>query len=166
MTSCKATSGVDPTRATAEEQIDRLREACNAADGGCAVLRAVGLCATHDLPMPAWLRQAYLGRWVLVNDAHAATWDAAFGRPWPKGTRLAIVRRHRVFRTRIHSAVWKLLRTDPTRSFNRILFDEVGELCGNAVSGSTAEKLYYEAVRQDGMLNIATWRHAQRDGSA
>lgn len=157
MTSTGAPIGSADVRAAVDLELDRLREACLAADGGCAVMRCVWLCALHGLQMPQWLRDPFIRNYNRVSDAHVATWDEAFGRPWPRRTRLAMVRRRRSEQLRAHEAVWALLRTDPRRPVNRDLFEEAGEPIG--YSGAQAERLYYAAV-SDGMTNLAAWKAA------
>lgn len=142
-------------------ELERLRQACALPEGGCSVMQAVALCAVHDLKMPAWLAEEFVVRRRRVTEAHVATWDEAFGRPWPARTRLASVRRHLRLKKRIHKEAWALVEADPSRSINRLLFDEVGELHGVNLSGSTTADLYYQAVRE-GALNLLTLRHAQR----
>jgi len=143
----------------AAQEVTRWREACMREDGGRQIMRCVALCAIHALALPPWLRDAFVQRHNLVSDAYVATWDEAFGRPWPKRTRMAIVRRRRVLKQRVHAAVWTLIRLHPKRSVNRSLFEEVGRRREIARSGSEVESLYYEAL-DEGMLNVATWRNA------
>jgi hypothetical protein len=149
--------------AAVDAQLEQLRRACEAPDCGLAMMEAIHLCGIHQLLVPMWLCEC-LGRCrMLVVDAHVATWDAALGRPWPKGTKLASVRCRMRVKKRIHHEVFSLIKADLSRSINRILFDEVGELACIAVSGSKAERLYYESVKE-GSLNVAAWRDAARGG--
>lgn len=146
-------------------QLEALRAACEAPGGGCAVMQAVGLCASHSLPLPPWLASCFIRMRALVVEAHVATWDEAIGRPWPARVHIATIRRNLLLKKRIHAAVWAAIKAEPTRGINRLLFDEIGELDGIAVSGSKVERLYYEAVAE-GRLNVADWRRALRNSSS
>lgn len=144
-------------------ELERLRQACALPDSGCSVMEAVALCAVHDLKMPRWLAEEFVLRRRRVTEAEVVSWDAvaAFGRPWPARTRPATVRKHLKLKKLIHKEAWALVEADPSRSVNRLLFDEVGELPGVSLGGSTTAKLYYAAV-DEGALNLLTLRHAQR----
>ena len=144
-------------------ELEGLRERCLSPDGGCDVLRAVSVCALHGLVMPPWLADAFVARRARVADAFVGSWDEAFGRPWPKGTKLALVRQKRLLRSRVHAAVWKAVDEDRSRPIKRILFDEIGEQPGICKSGATTERLYYEALAQ-GAVNVADWRAALGSG--
>ncbi|MEY4750398.1 MAG: hypothetical protein RIQ60_2612 [Pseudomonadota bacterium] len=149
----------EPSVQSAQREVEQLRAQCLSDQGGPAVLQAVNLCALHNLLMPAWLRDEYVKRHHLVADAHARSWDDAFGRPWPKRTRLATVRRRRVLIRRVHTEVWKLAASRPDLAIKRELFDMVGELEGIHLEGSTVDRLYYAALRA-GFVNVAEWRRA------
>ena len=124
-------------------------------------MEGISLCAIHGVPIPQWCGTEFLQRFLMVKDARAQSWDEAFGRPWPKGTRLKSVRRHRQVTRRIHHEVFALIRADLSRTINRDLFEEIGELPCICLSGSVVEKIYYESIRQ-GAMSVAIWRDAAR----
>lgn len=143
------------------QMLEALRADCESPVGGCKVMEAVGLCASHGLQMPEWLSASFIRMRSRVVEGHVASWDEAIGRVWPARTRIAAARRRLVLRKRVHAAVWELVARDPTRGIGRILFEEVGERVDINTSGSMAERLYYEAVSA-GCLNVAQWRRAQQ----
>jgi hypothetical protein len=130
----------------AAAEVLAARERCERPDGGCAVLKALSLCLANELMPPKWLRDAYAGRWQKIQDAHVATLDGAFGRPWPLRTRLATERRKLQLKKLIHAAVWQ--RVIAGAKVTHDLFEEVGELLGVHCSGSTAKGIYYAALRE------------------
>jgi hypothetical protein len=153
-------------RAAVQAELEQLRGAGEAPDGGCVVLKAMALYVQHDPSIPSWLRTAFLGRHARVTGAYVATWDdrAAFGRPWQKGIgakRLAAARARLELMRRVHAAAWSLVRADLTRGVGKILFDEVSEQPGISVGSSSVERLYYAALRA-GEPNVAEWRDAER----
>lgn len=144
-----------------QKEVDRLQQLCQAADGGVSVMRGLHLCLLHSLPIPEWLAREFIARYLRVSDAQVGSWDDAFGRPYPKRTRLHVVRERRRLVRLVHSAVWQLsgasIHDARGVSINRILFDQVGEMRGIHCSGSKAERLYYEALAQ-GWPNVAELR--------
>ncbi|VTU29478.1 hypothetical protein H6CHR_03203 [Variovorax sp. PBL-H6] len=145
----------------AAQEVLSARAACLAGDGGCAVLHCLRLCLANALHVPRWLADAFIGRHSRVVDAEVCTWDEAFGRPWPPHTRLAAVRRQRQLKNKVHAAVWRLITEEPDVPIARDLFERIGEMRGIDVCGSTAEDLYYQALR-DGAPSVAQVRAAQR----
>lgn len=148
----------------AEIELERMRPACEAAGGGCAIMDAVAHCALHRLLMPEWLATCFIRMRAPVVDAEVGSWDQAIGRPWPRRARLSTIRRRIAAKALVHAAVWRAVQDDPTRGINRILFDEIGEQPDIAAGGSLVAELYYEAVA-DGRLNVAVWRRARHQGA-
>jgi hypothetical protein len=144
-------------------ELERLRSD-GQANVRAVVMHCVALCFAHNLAPPAWLRQEFLGGYALVNDAHVGSWDEAYGRPWPKGTRLKSIRMRKRVKTRVHHEVFAMVAADMSRAIKRDLFEEVGEMRGIGLSGSVVEKLYYEATAE-GALNVAMWRDQARRGA-
>lgn len=166
VTGAGAGAGADGDRtpgviAAVHAELDRLRATESGPERGNAVMACIGLCAIHGLQLPQWCGTEFLQRFMLVKDARAQSWDEAFGRPWPKGTRLKSVRLRRRVMGRIHHEVFALIRADLSRTINRDLFEEVGEMSGICLSGSVVEKMYYESINQ-GAMSVARWRDAAR----
>ena len=147
----------------AASEVLQAHDACLTADGGCTVLQCMRLCAANRLTPPQWLADAFISRLSRVQEAEVASWDDAFGRPWPPRTRLHAIREQRRLKRVVHAAVWEAVLNEG-RAVNRILFDEIGERREVAASGSTCEDAYYEALRE-GMPNPAAVRAAQRFGN-
>jgi hypothetical protein len=141
----------------AASQVMKDRDACLAPDGGCAVLHCLSICLANDLTPPKWLRDAFIQRHSTVVNAQGASWDDAFGRPWPTRTRLASERQAMRLKKVIHAAVLNLVRNDPALPIKRDLFERVGEMPGIHKSGATVERLYYKAL-SDGLPNVAQLR--------
>jgi hypothetical protein len=148
--------------AAAQTALDRMRERWAASRDDFDVLSAVAHVFAHNLIAPSWLSGEFSKRRDQVLRAERMTWDEVFGRPWPKGTRQQSVRRDIELRKRVYSCAWQLVREDPTRSINRILFDEVSELLGDVICGSKAEKLYYEAIKDGRHVDLKAFRESQR----
>jgi hypothetical protein len=140
------------------QQVLQARDECLAAEGGGAVLRCLQRCLLHALLPPRWLSDAFAQRHARVTEAEVGSWDEAFGAPWPPGTRLATVRKHKRLKQAIHAEAWtRVLAGAPV---TRDLFEQIGEQRGICVSGSLAEKLYHEAL-QEGMPNPVAVRAAR-----
>lgn len=147
----------------AAAEVLEARDACLSTGGGCTVLQCMRLCAANQLAPPQWLADAFISRLSRVEEAEVATWDEAFGRPWPPRTRLHAIREQRRLKRVVHSAVWDAVLSED-RAVNRILFDEIGERRNVAASGSACEDAYYDALR-DGMPNPVAVRAGQRIGN-
>ncbi|RZS47496.1 hypothetical protein [Sphaerotilus mobilis] len=148
-------------QARALRQVEALRLRCEGAADGLAVMQGVKLCLLHRVAPPDWLAQEFVRRHHLVADAHVASWDDAFGRPWPKRTRLASVRRHLALVRQVHSEVWRLAVEHPGRGIRREhLFTDVSlTLNREGLSPGGVERLYYQALAQ-GFVNVAQWRRS------
>jgi hypothetical protein len=154
-------SGADQAvQASAQREIEQLHTRCSGDQGGPAVLQAVNLCAVHNLLMPAWLREEYVKRHHLVADAHVKSWDDAFGRPWPAGTRLSTIRRKSARLKAVHAAVWDQAKRHPEKAIRRdSIFNDVAELLDCGLSAGSVERIYYKALSM-GFTNVSTWRRA------
>ncbi len=118
-----------------------------AESSGFAVLACVRNCANHDLVMPEWLAQAFINRYDKVLTCRADSWDdeAAFGRPYPKGSHLSKLRQAREYRFQVHGQVVAAVQENPKRPIDRSLFAEVGKSLG--INGTTVQAFYYEATK-------------------
>lgn len=143
----------------AAQDVAKARESCLAVAGGCDVLRCLALCAANRLILPGWLADAFTQRHSRVTGAELGTWDAAFGSPWPKGARLDEMRRSKKLQQLVHTAVWALALQEPATPINRALFDRVGSANGIHLSGSSVERIYYQAIG-GGAVNVALVRNA------
>lgn len=141
----------------AVQEVLASRQRCLQPTGGNAILKCLALCGFNGLMPPQWLADAYVARYRLVVEAHLSTWDAAFGVPWPKRTRLPAARRHIELQKKVHAIVFE--RVVAGERVSRLLFDEIGEMRSVGASGSACEKAYYAAI-QEGATNPTAIRNA------
>lgn len=133
------------------QEVASLRQDCEHDGGGTAVLRCVRLCAIYGLVMPNWLVVEFDRRYARVVEAKVRTWDEAFGRPWPGRVRLTTLRRRGRLRRVVYLEVCRRLREVPRPPLRRSLFEEIGEMAEISRSGAEVERLYYEAIKIDGL---------------
>lgn len=148
----------DPLRAAALEQLERMRPACEGEPDGVSVHDAVAHCMNHTIMPPPWLCSVFLARRALVRDAHVDSWDKAYGKPFPKGARLAQIRLDGQRRARVHAEMWAEVRGGA--SIGYALYERIGELPGINTSPATVKRRYREAVKA-GAMDLAIWRDAQ-----
>lgn len=88
----------------AVQNISAMRERAEQGDG-FAVLDAVSQCIRHGLKVPDWLARMFLRRYDAVLNCRAGSWDdaAAFGRPYPQRTEIALLRLRRIKRLELQS---------------------------------------------------------------
>lgn len=108
-----------------------------------ALFSALRTCAKHNIPMPEWVSRAFISGYDKVINGDVASWDEAFGAPYPKGVHLSRIRQARLKR----SAVWMEVAEERKlgSSINRELFERVGKKLG--LGKTRAEELFYEVCR-------------------
>ena len=110
-----------------------------------APLDGVAKCVRAGLLVPEWLAVAFVRAYDQVLNCRAASWDAAFGPPFPKGTNLAAARHRRMARARIQPAIIAVLCKSPeARAIDKSFWEEVGRIVG--AGASQTEKLYREQL--------------------
>lgn len=107
-----------------------------------ALMRAIFECAMYDLLMPKWVQRGYIDRFRKVNHCQTASWDEAFGRPYPKGFHLDDARNRRQLRSQVYNRIREIQQTEPRTPTDGCLFDRVGTEFG--IGSTLANKLYYE----------------------
>jgi len=147
----------DTVRRSLTDDRDRLLQSFARTEDGWELLKALRLHLMIDDAAPAELRANFLRRLEMVESAQVLSLDDAFGRYWPKRTRLHTVRRHEQLKKAIHAHVWDLAGKCGWR-INRQLFARISNYEDVACSASVAERLYYEAVNTDGMPSVAVMR--------
>jgi len=130
-------------RKLAREQLRPLREEILRTGSGLDVLRAISVCAMRDVVMPEWLAIEFMKRYRSVTHARVASWDEAFGRPYPKGAHLSTLRTERKMAPEVYRAVNALRRSG--KGIGKMLFEEVGEKLG--LSATQTDRLYYQEKR-------------------
>jgi hypothetical protein len=124
--------------------------------GPIALFQAIELCGRSNVPLPAWAASAFSKGFDRVLWAEVNTWDKAFGRPWPKGTKLIVARRHQMMMTRIYERVLALhdgRGGSPPRKIDNSLFEDVGKEFG--IKRSLCSKLYLHERHRVGGLPYA-----------
>lgn len=124
--------------------LEHLQEAFAGGDK-FALMRAIRICANHDLPMPEWTSKAYIKAYDAVVNAREKSWDAVFGQPYPKGSHLSAIRKQRTLQFAVHNRISDVRKTDPAIAIDVDLFDRVGQEFN---IGKTLAAEYYYAVKQ------------------
>src|SRR5215203_1356970 len=78
-----------------DRRLDTLRERFEATGESLILFEAIELYLRSRCPVPEWATRAFCKAVQSVQEADVGSWDTAFGRPYPKGTRLSTVRRRR-----------------------------------------------------------------------
>lgn len=114
---------------------------------GFGVLEAVAVCARYGLVMPDWLADAYLTRYLAVEQCKVGSWDAeaAFGRPYLKGKQMPGLRRSMKNRVLIARAVADEIARNPHIVIDVRFWEEIGHRFGEGKT--SAQKLHAEAVQ-------------------
>lgn len=139
---------------SALHSLDKEWEAHEAGDK-MALFGAIRLCANHDLPLPEWAARVFITGYDKVLNHLAASWDEAFGQPFPKGKHLAAARRNRMLRCAVWLKVKEITEqaspSGPGRPLLRRppidvnLFERVGREFG--INRTLASELYYQAKK-------------------
>ena len=112
-----------------------------------ALMEAICKCAMHDLLMPEWVQRGYIDRFRKVQHCQTASWDEAFGRPYPKYFHLDAARNRRQLRPRVYNRIREIQKTEPKTPTDEYLFERVGAEFG--IGSTLASKLYYEMKPND-----------------
>jgi hypothetical protein len=106
-----------------------------------AVLRAVYLCATYNMPMPDWTRHAFLVAYNAILNVEAKSWDDVFGRAFPKKVNWSYLKNH----VELKNEVWRemCLARIEGKSVVEETFSDVGKKLGK--SAGKVRELFYEA---------------------
>ncbi len=121
---------------------------------------AIRKCANHDLVMPDWVARGFIRGYDQVLNCRVGSWDKAFGAPYPKGARVADMKRRRELRLAVFFAVQALHRSDPKVYPICVgTFEQVGQQHlfagkdGEPMGSATVGKLYYKAKQLLGALS-------------
>ena len=140
-------------KAFIDRWLPRFKEDYEKKGNSLALFNAIGMCARFGYVVPKWASEAFdhgLGKVAL---AEVGSWDAAFSRPYPKGTHLAKLRRRQEVDLLIYSRIREVLAWRPgepsianwlTRraSIDPELFEEVGKEFH--VGARLCKDLYYQ----------------------
>jgi len=125
--------------------------------GRSPAMVALRHCVRNRLALPSWLERVLAQGFERLDRCEVLTLDDCFGRWWKRGTHQHAERCKARHRKQVHAEAWRLLQADPSRPIARPLFDEIGGAREIAISGSAAEKRYYEAIAA-GALDLAVLR--------
>lgn len=135
------------------ETVEKVLLLKKAIDGGHGktVLEAISCCVTYGLVVPEWLADEFNRRYYSVARFDVGSWDdpSAFGRPYPKGTNLAALRKANKGFPAVWRAVNEELERFPETPIDKGLFEKIGEPLG--LGATLAEEYYYHEKR------IQTW---------
>jgi hypothetical protein len=131
-------------RARTVAALNRLRPRIEAGADGRALVLAVDLCGMAMIPMPGWLATVFTRRVSVVLTSRAASWDDAFGRPWPNAKVAAVRHRRAVVMPRVNAAIQAAVRADPGVTIDKDFWERIGEEAG--VGATAAENAYRESL--------------------
>jgi len=108
-----------------------------------ALLFGIYLCASHNIPLPPWLADAFVQTFRNAKALKYQSWDEAFGRPRPKGAKKA-----RGFYKELEAPVWLKARELHAKDqpFDDEMFHKVSaELKIQGATAATAKRVYYSS---------------------
>jgi hypothetical protein len=126
------------------ELLPKLREQYLASNDAFPLMNAIALCARHRLTIPQWAANGFLSGFDRVGAGDVASWDAAWGLPYPKGVRAKRVRQHiaNIDRAKkIHAYVQALRASNPSLPIDRSRFEKVAKKL--RITRRRCEELYY-----------------------
>jgi hypothetical protein len=109
------------------------------------LMAAIRKCANHDLPLPAWVANAYISAYDKVFTAREKSWDDVFGNPYPKGAHLNAIRKKRKLKFAVLIEVNDILKMNPDKSIDDSLFEQVGKKFN---LGKTLTSEYYYSAKK------------------
>jgi hypothetical protein len=104
------------------------------------LLSGLQFCIWCNMPIPAWLKRAFLNACRAGYTHEIKSWDEVFGKPLKKGQRQATARRNVKIAHEVHQRVEERHRAG--EALDKALFAAVGKEFG--VGGTVAAELYYE----------------------
>jgi len=93
-----------------------------------------------------------------VLNCRIGSWDDAFGRPYPKGTQIAAMRRRRTQRLAVYNTVMDIIEREPETPIDNGLWERVAEQLN--ISAGEVNRLYYSALKVHGLHSATDWRTA------
>jgi hypothetical protein len=127
------------------QSLEALEEAYTAG-GTWALLRAVGLCATHRLVMPDWMVRELEWRLHKADNLLVKSWDEVFDPLLPRGRGKSFeaARKRHHNRWTVYTNV-HLEKQKGELPIGDALFAKIGKPLG--MSGSSVRDLYYETCK-------------------
>jgi hypothetical protein len=131
------------------------------AGNGFDILACVRTCGTHGLVMPLWLVYAFNRKYDAVLNLNAMSWSdpLSFGKPYPKGSTRAAMKKRRYNAVGVWNAV--VVRVRNGEKIDAGLFESVGKPLG--LGKTLTEEYYYYAMRKYCLFNPVetTDKHTQ-----
>jgi hypothetical protein len=118
-------------------------------------LYAIAECARCGLVIPRWLSHLCVERVRAVENMRVASWDDAFGRPFPKGTQLAAERRRKRSSWRIAQEVTEFVVLNPGAPLDPE-WERIGKLVGEG--RTRTQELYAQHVKAGKAISAARIR--------
>jgi len=109
------------------------------------ILDVFYICSLHDLAIPKWCSDGLVEAVRKVHHYSAASWDDAFGRPYPKGTHLAAKRQKWEKAPEVYYRIQEIRKHDPSIPIDGYLFETVGKELG--IGGKTLTEEYYYLMK-------------------
>lgn len=109
-----------------------------------AILFALSRCYRYDLEVPGWAKEGLLRITDSIELFQARGWDEVLGRPIPKGTHIASVRKRHRLRPAVFNEV--LAELEKGSPIDEALFERVGQKLG--AGKSLVSELYYEEKKR------------------
>jgi hypothetical protein len=111
-----------------------------------ALMQAIDVCATYREPLPDWAAAAYREAFESVRTGRAKSWDAVFGKPYPKGSHGAAIYKRQTVMWPIFNAVLQFRAKDKKVALDTALFERVGKIFG--IGKTQVSEFYYEAKKR------------------
>jgi len=122
------------------QELMELQKSYQSGDNG-AILKALHICFSKQLPIPKWCSTAYLNKYRQVKFYQAKTWGDVFGNPHPSGTHLATKKQEIDYSFRVYDRIKQIKADDPSIPVDGWLFERVGKEFG--IGGKTLTEEYY-----------------------
>jgi len=132
-----------------------------AAGDRMALMQAIWWAARHKMPMPDWAAKAYMPAFESVKNACVGSWDDAFGRPYPKGTQIAVERKRKLLRFWVFNIAFDIIHNNPETPIDERLWEKVAQRLLNIrglwesigrppgiISVAEVARLYYGALKE------------------
>lgn len=92
-----------------------------------AVLHGLNLSLHNSLPIPEWIKNAYVSAYNGINHYKEKNWDAVFGKPYPKNTVIKAKKKMRDLCWKVHDRVSEIKNNNPDTPIDEYLFEQIGE---------------------------------------
>lgn len=123
--------------------LSELKDSFNAGDKS-ALMEAIFVCATSNLPLAPWAAYAYDQAYSKIALAQFKSWDDVFGVPYPKGTQLNAIKKRNRLQIKVYDTVEAEVKSG--RVVGESLFEDVGKKY--AICKTLASEYYYDLKKR------------------